>query len=715
MKQLVQTLKNGEILTIEVPPPVLGKGMILIKNYYSLISPGTEGRTVRVAQKSLIGKAKERPQQVRQVIDSLKKQGPVQTYKTVMSRLDAYSPLGYSSAGRVIEVASDIKGFTVGDPVACGGGGYANHAEIVAVPSNLCVKLKTDADMKRAAYNTLGAIALQGVRQADLKIGETCAVIGLGLIGQLTSLILRAGGIKVIGIDVDSRMVEIARQRCLYLGLERTEPSLLDEIGTFTQGIGVDAVIITAATHSLDPINLAGTIARKKGRVVIVGDVLTGFEREPYYKKELELRMSCSYGPGRYDMAYEEKGIDYPVGYVRWTEKRNMEAFQELVHSGKISIDYLTTHIFDLDDAPKAYDLILDKKEPFLGILIKYNVADAELTPKIETGIQSPQGRVNIAFIGAGNYAQGFLLPNIHKSKDIALKGVMDSSGAVAKKVAEKYGFDFCTSDEKEIFENPEINTVFIASRHDSHADYVLKGLRNGKNVAVEKPLCLSESKLAEIKESFVQAQGFSPAPILLVGFNRRYAPLTKILKERLGVGPMAMIYRVNAGRIPADSWIQDKDVGGGRIIGEVCHFVDYLTFMNGSFPESVFAVAMADVSNLEDTLNISMKFKNGSIGAISYLANGSKTFFKEHIEIYKDGITGTIRDFKELRIYERGKKLKKKLWSRDKGQRNMIRTFLDSIKSGKPSPISFEELYTVTLTTFKIIESIRKNSPIAI
>ena len=708
MKQLVQTLRNGEIQIIEVSRPVLGKSFIMVRNHYSIISPGTEVSTVRAARKAIVGKIKERPEQARQVLELLKQQGPVQTYQTVMKKLDAYSPLGYSSAGMVIEVAPDIKGISAGDFVACGGAGYANHAEIVAVPYNLCVKLPVGADLKKAAYNTLGAIALQGIRQADTRIGETCAVIGLGLIGQLTSLILRAGGIKVIGIDVDSRVVEIAKNRCLDLGLTRTEPSLLDEMLTFTKGVGVDAVIITAATESLDPINLAGAIARKKGRVVVVGDVPTGFERENYYKKELELRMSCSYGPGRYDMTYEEKGIDYPVGYVRWTEKRNMEAFQELVHSGRINIDYLTTHVFDLADAPKAYDLILKREEPCLGILIKYDVGCEEPKKRIVLKEKTPLKRINIGFIGAGNYAQSYLLPNIPKHEDVTLKGILDASGTVSRRVAEKYGFEFCTSDERDIFDNDEINTIFIATRHDSHAQYVLKGLRAGKNISVEKPLCLKESELEEIKETYHSLIQQNEAPILMVGYNRRFSSLTKIMKDRFGEGPMAMIYRINAGYIPKEAWVQDRDIGGGRIIGEVCHFVDFLTFLNGSLPESVSAIALPDAENLEDTVCINLKFRNGSVGTISYFSNGSKKIFKEYIEIYKSGMVGMIRDFKEIEIFESKKKFKKKLLSQDKGQKTMVASLFEAIKTGKPSPINFDELYSATEATFNIIKSIR-------
>lgn len=729
MKQLTQKLKDGAMSILEVPPPVLSTGMILIRNHYSLISAGTEGSTVSAARKSLIGKAKERPQQVKQVLDILKQQGPIQTYRAVMKKLDAYSPLGYSSAGEVLEVASDVKGFSSGDLVACGGAGYASHAEIVAVPQNLCVRLADGADLRKAAYNTLGAIAMQGVRQADLRIGEICAVIGLGLIGQLTALILRAGGVKVIGIDIDARMVDIAKEHCTDNAFMREETGIAEKIDECSQGIGVDTVIITAATDSSDPINFAGRIARKKGKVVVVGDVPTGFDRDPYYyRKELELRMSCSYGPGRYDINYEEKGIDYPVGYVRWTENRNMQAFQELVHSGKMDLGYLTTHVFKLDDAPQAYDMIMEKKEPFLGILIEYDVTRKDLPKKIFISQKSESrtwnvepgtlNTVNIAFIGAGSYAMGNLLPNIPKGKDIFLKGVMTSSGTSSRTVADKYGFEFCTSDENDILNNKEINTVFIATRHNTHAAYVIKSLKAGKNVYVEKPLCLNEAELKEIIDTYNATNATNAInPMnasLMVGFNRRFSPLTEMLKKKMGEGPMSMIYRVNAGQIFADSWIQDKEIGGGRIIGEVSHFVDYLTFVNGSLPESVYASALPDPQGLNDTITITIKFLNGSIGSISYFANGNKGLPKEYIEVYRAGTTGILKDYKELEIYS-GKVMKKSLISQDKGQKKMLALFLDAIKQGKPSPISFEDIHAATLTTFRITESIRTGNSIKI
>jgi len=714
MKQLTQILRSGDMEIQELPIPQLGKGMILVQNHYSLISAGTEGATVSTARKSLIGKAKERPQQVKQVIETLKKQGPVQTYRAVMKKLDAYSPLGYSTAGVVIAIGEDVVEFSVGDKVACAGVGYANHAELVAVPVNLAVKLNPDANLKQATYNTLGAIALQGIRQADLRLGESCAVIGLGLLGQLTCLMLQASGVKVAGIDISESAVNIAKQHAVEIALTRDTPGIEEKISEFSDGKGVDAVIIAAATTSLDPINFAGAIARKKGKVVVLGAVPTGFDRDPYwYKKELELRMACSYGPGRYDLNYEEKGIDYPYAFVRWTEKRNMEAFQELLYSGKINIDYLTTHEFSFDDTPKAYDMIAEKTEPFLGIVLKYDVDKKQsLSNSFQINQPKPQGKINIGFIGAGSYAQGSLLPNIPlNDSEIVNKAVLTNSGTTSKRVAEKFKFEICTDDETNIF-NKDINTVFVTTRHDSHAKYVIKALQHNQNVFVEKPICLTIQELEEIEENYLKLK----EPVnLMVGFNRRFSPLSATMKKKIGEGPMAMIYRVNAGNIPADTWIQDMEIGGGRIIGEVCHFIDYLTWINGSLPVGVFASVMPDSNGLHDTVNINISFENGSTGVVAYYANGSKSLEKEYIEIYRAGTTAILTDFKKLEIFGKRKSMKKKLLNQNKGQAVMIESFLSTIKKGNPSPISFDEIITVTKATFAVLESVKNKEYIKI
>ena len=704
MQQLTQKLGSGEMNIQELPFPQIAKGFVLIKNHYSLISAGTEGSTVSTARKNLFGKAKERPQQVKQVLDVLKKQGPLQTYRAVTKKLDAYSPLGYSCSGEIIEVGEGVTEFQTGDLVACGGVGYANHAEIVSVPVNLCVKLQKDANLRNAAYNTLGAISLQGVRQADLRLGESCAVIGLGLIGQLVSLQLKASGVKVVGIDISESMVKIAeKNNAVNLSLTRNTSGIEDKISNFTNGMGVDAVIIAAATNCLDPVNFAGSIARKKGKVVILGSVPTGFERNPYwYKKELELKMSCSYGPGRYDINYEERGVDYPYSYVRWTEKRNMEAFQYLISSGTINIDYLTTHEFDFKDATKAFDLVINRKEPFIGIALKYDFKKIHTKDKILINKNKKEGTIKLSFIGAGNYAQGNLLPNIPVNDKIERVGILTNNGTTSKRVAEKFKFQFCTSEEKDIF-NDKTNTLFISTRHDSHACYVIKGLDENKNIFVEKPLCLYEDELEKIKKK-VSETGKN----IMVGFNRRFSPLSEIVKKRLGNGPMSMIYRVNAGSIPKDHWIQNKEIGGGRIIGEACHFIDYLTFINGSVPVKLSAQALADPNELNDTVNIIIQFENGSTGVIAYYSNGATKLSKEYIEIYSSGTTAIISDFRKLEIYGEGKTYKKKLINQNKGQSQMVKLFFEDLLNTGKTPIDFSEIYSVFKATFKVIESIK-------
>jgi polar amino acid transport system substrate-binding protein len=710
MKQLAQKLKDGSMQVIDVPDPALGAGSVLVRNHFSLISVGTEGSTVKTARKGLIGKAKERPEQVRQVIDTLKSQGMVQTYRAVMKKLDAHSPLGYSSAGRVVQVGPDVRGFLAGDLVACGGL-TASHAEIVSVPVNLCVKLKPDADLKAAAYNTLGAIALQGVRQGEVRLGETCAIIGMGLLGQLTALLLRASGVRVIAIDIDPFTVKMAADHCADLAVTRDDPGIEARIFEFTGGLGCDAVIITAASSSLDPINFAGTIARKRGTIVVVGAVPTGFDREPhFYKKELQVKMSCSYGPGRYDPQYEEKGIDYPPAYVRWTEKRNMEAFQELLYAKKVDVSYLTTHTLRLEDAPKAYDMMLAESEPFVGILIEYDVdkpMERERVPVRPSSVVPRSSSVNIGFIGAGSYAQSHLLPNIPKGDNISLKGVMTASSTGSRSVADRFGFEFCTGEMNDILGSEAINTVFIATRHDSHASYVIKALASGKHVFVEKPLCLTGDELREIVAIYSDACAKETAPLLMVGYNRRFSPLALTMKEALGDGPMAMTYRINAGAIPADSWIQDPSTGGGRIIGEACHFIDFLTFLNGSRPVSVFAASMRSALNLNDIVTIDLTYANGSIGSVSYFSNGDKSLPKERVEVYCNGATAILDDFRVLSLHAHGKKKEKKLLSQDKGQKAEVAAFIRSVLQGGSPPIPFDELCNTSLATLKAVESI--------
>ncbi len=704
--QLTQMLKDGKVHVLHVPFPVMQSRQILVRNHFSVVSAGTETGTVRAARQNIFQKARARPEQVRQVREVMKNQGIVQAYRAVAKKLEAYSPLGYSCAGEVIGVSSGVQGFRAGDLVACGGLS-ACHAEVVSVPVNLCVRLEGDADLRQAAYNTLGAVAMQGVRQADLRLGETCAVIGLGLIGQLTAVLLRASGMKVIGIDISNDMVAMAAKHCADLALMRDQCGIEEKIMQFTGGLGCDAVVLAAATDSLDPINFAGAIARKKGTVVVLGAVPAGFDREPhYYRKELQVKMSCSYGPGRYDPLYEEKGIDYPPAYVRWTEKRNMQAFQDLIHSGRIEISYLTTHTFKLADAPKAYDMLTAGTEPYIGILIEY---DAERTLRKEpVRVESSQAAsacqvLGIGFIGAGSYAQGYLLPHITNSAKVRKVGVMTGTGTGSRSVAERFGFEFCSGDENDIVENPAINTIFIATRHNTHARYVIKALEAGKNVFVEKPLCMNLKELEDISDAYHAAH-----TVLAVGYNRRFSPLAIRMKEVLGNGQMAMIYRVNAGAIPADSWIQDREIGGGRIVGEVCHFIDLLTYINGSLPVSVYAAALPAPGSPDDVVNISLTYSNGSIGTVAYYANGNIRLPKERLEIFSQGRIAVLDDFRELTIHAGSARIRKRLLTQDKGQKAGVESFIRSVMEGRGQIIPFEEIYSASLVSFHILESLR-------
>jgi predicted dehydrogenase/threonine dehydrogenase-like Zn-dependent dehydrogenase len=710
MQQITQNLRTGNMRVIEAPYPVLHPGQIMVRNHYSLISAGTEGGTVRAARSGLLAKARARPEQARQVLRGLRERGVVPTYRAVMKRLEAHSALGYSCVGEVVEAGPGVRGFKVGDMAACGGT-TASHAEVVCVPENLCVKVDREADLKQRAYNTSGAIALQGVRQADPRLGEACAVIGLGLIGQLTCLLLRAAGVRVVGVDIDDFAVGLAAAHTADLALKRSDGTVYQQIADFTGGYGCDAVIIAASSTSLDPVNFAGAISRKRGTIVVVGAVATGFSREPhFYNKELTLKMSCSYGPGRYDPVYEEKGRDYPLAYVRWTEKRNMEAFQDLLGRRIIDVGCLTTHTFRLEEAPTAYDMVLERSEPCVGILLEYDAAkDLKRGAIAVSAKKKGAGRVQIGFIGAGSYAQVHLLPHIPAGSEAGLKAVMTSSSTGGRSVADRFGFEFCTDKVEDILENPEINAVFIATRHDTHGRYVIESLNAGKHVFVEKPLCLTGEELEEIRRICLKGSRAS----LVVGFNRRFAPLTGEILRLMGSGRMSMTYRVNAGAVPSDSWVQDPETGGGRILGEVCHFIDYLNFLNGSYPVRLHAEAMDDPLHNDDTLVISLKYENGSVGAIQYFANGSKDLGKEKVEIHRNGLTAVLDDFRDLKVYRGGRPFHKRLLIQDKGQKVQVHSFIEAIRRGLAPPIALEDIFCATETTFKVLDSLRTGETI--
>lgn len=709
MHQLTQKLKTGFMDVAEVPLPSLNRGQILIRNFYSVISPGTEGKTISDARKGYVAKARSRQKEVKQVIELIKNQGLKSAYGMVMNKLDAPSPLGYSCAGEVIAVAEDIRDLCLGDFVACGGQG-AYHADIVAVYRNLCVKIPEGVDLKQAAFTTVASIAIQGIRQADLQTGGNCVVIGLGLIGQLTVQLLNASGIKSIGIDISEAQVKSALESGASHAWSRNQEGIEQLVLSATNGNGADAVIITAATSSTDPVELAGALCRQKGKVIIVGAVPTGFSRPNYYIKELDLRMSSSYGPGRYDPAYEEKGSDYPVGYVRWTENRNMQAFIDLLAAGKLNINKLVSHVFDLEDAPEAYDMILSKSEPFSGILIKYdNSCDLTNTISISCNVATKPGSPAAGLIGAGNFAQNMLLPRMKGLIDF--KGVCTADGTGSLYVGRKYGFGYCSTDYRKIIEDDQINTVFIATRHNLHAKLIVESLQAGKHVFVEKPLALTPDELEKIRETFLTR---NQKPLLMVGYNRRFAPFTERIMQLLQPEqPKSINIRVNAGVVPANHWVHDPETGGGRIIGEACHFIDLAICIASSPVSSVSATEIKSPESLMDSFTATLKFKNGSAACVNYFSNGNKDVPKEFVEVFCDGTVSVIDDFRKMEFY--GKRSFKKRSAQDKGHKNELIAFTEAIKKGLPAPIPFGQLYHSSVVTFAVIESIQTGRTVGI
>lgn len=715
MKQVLQNNKTGELKVEELPHPILMPKGVLVRNEYSLISKGTERTKVDFARKSMVAKAKSRPDLVKQVLKNVKKEGWATTFKKVMNRLESSSPLGYSSAGEVMAVGDLVEGIKVGDKVACAGASYANHAEIISVPVNLCAKIPENVSCRQACFTTLGAIALQGIRQAEVNLGESVAVIGLGILGQLTIQMLKASGCQVFGIDIDEDMVNLARNSGADFGLITGKEDVASKVMNLTCERGVDVVIITAGTSSNQPIELAGEICRDKGKVVVVGAVNMDVPRKNFYEKELDIRFSRSYGPGRYDHLYEEMGIDYPFGYVRWTEKRNMEEFLNLLQQEKVNTEKLVTHNFKIEEAKRAYDLMMRGEEKSLAILLEYD-GFPKSKPTIYLKEFSPNGHkeistVNIGFIGAGNFAKNNLLPHLKRMKEVKLKGVVTSTGISAKDVAKKFGFEYCSSDVNQILGDDEINCVFIATRHSLHSQLVCQALRAGKAVFVEKPLATSQEELEEIARTLKQTPGK-----ILVGFNRRFSPGAQLLKKHFQdrISPLVMTYRVNAGFIPAGHWIHDPTEGGGRIIGEVCHFVDLLSFFADSEVSSLLALPADDLRKTPltcDNLVISLKFKDGSVGSILYSSRGDTSYSKERVEIFGENSVGVIDNFQKTSIVRNGKELRLKHSGSGKGHEEELEAFIQALKQNKPMPISPGEMISTTQATFKIIESLQTNS----
>lgn len=705
MKQIQQNYRTGDLSVSEVPAPRVSQGGVLVATNVSLISSGTEKQLMDLAKASLAGKALARPDLVRQTLRKVQSDGLRPTIEKVFAKLDTPIPLGYSLAGEVVEVGRRVSGFSPGDRVACAGAGLANHAEFNAVPKNLTVRIPDEVSDEDASFVTLGAIALQGVRQAEPTLGERVVVMGLGLIGLLTVQLLKANGCKVLGYDPNVERMQLAAK----LGADFTaSEGLAEAVSGFTHGYGADAVILTASTTSNEPLNQAAEISRLKGRIVVVGLVGMTIDREPFYKRELDLRLSMSYGPGRHDPDYELSGNDYPLAYVRWTEQRNMEAFLGLIAEGRVTPQKLITHRFPIETGEDAYTL-MERGDSHLAMLLTYpdNTKSPILREVSRNLPKRPDGALGIGFIGMGNYAKGVLLPAVKKASKVNLTCVATSTGISAGSAGDKYGFDTIATEPASVFEADDTHAVFIATRHDSHAELTAAALTAGKHVFCEKPLAMNLDQLDQVIEAASKT-----AAVLTVGFNRRFAPLIAEARKALEPrsGPLVMLYRVNAGAIPRESWIQ-RDEGGGRIVGEVCHFIDTLCVLTGSLPVEVQAVA---ARGHDDAVSILVRFADGSTGAVVFSSLGDPSVPKEYLEVFASGRVVQLTDFKRLDVTMNGKTSTQRQ-AQDKGQAALVSAFLDAIRTGDQPPISREELIAVTETTFAIEEALRTGRPVVV
>ncbi|MDX9757997.1 MAG: bi-domain-containing oxidoreductase [Bacteroidota bacterium] len=720
MKQIAQHIKTGAMKVADVPAPAIGRGMVLVKNYFSVISAGTEKTSVDSRKSSLLQRAKSQPDEVRKVIEEVRRNGLTRTYRRIMGKLDSHAGLGYSTAGVVIGVEEGVQDIEIGDRVACAGAEYASHSDIIAVPRNLVARIPHGVSMESAAYSTIAAIALQGVRQTAPMLGETVVVIGLGLLGQFTVQFLKANGCRVIGVDLDPLAVAMATRSGADAALHRVSDPVESVVQSFSGGHGADAVIITAGTSSNDPIELAGRLTRERGRVVIVGAAAMNIPRGPYYMKEIEIRISRSYGPGRYDRDYEEEGLDFPIGYVRWTENRNMQAYLQLLLQGRINTEVLTTHRFGIDDALRAYALIEgEKSEPYVGIVLSYeDPSEKELlemtrdTDLPEVPVISPKrSSLTVGVIGAGSFASGFLLPHLKAMDDVTLDSVCNRSGLTSTDMRNKFGFRHSTTKPEEVLQDETIGTVFIATRHAQHAPFTYEALRRGKHVFVEKPLALNEQELAPIEALLTTHPELRGKVHLMVGFNRRFAPLVRDMRSFFSsfTEPAVVHYYVNAGFLPKDHWTQHPIDGGGRIIGEVCHFIDTIQFLTGALPRRISAECIASENALvtpQDNVNITMRMRDGSIGIITYVANGDASIPKERIIMSRGNATAVMDNFQSLTLARDGKQTKKK-GTGDKGHQHEVMAFMDAIRRKSDPVISLESLIITTRTTYAIIDAL--------
>ncbi len=707
MKQILQNVGSGETTLVDIPAPAVKPGHLLIRTRRSLVSIGTEKMLIDFGRSSWWQKARRQPDKVEQLVDKAKTDGVLPAIEAVRAKLDQPIALGYCNVGEVMGLGAgtDLSGFAVGQRVVSNG----PHAEVVCVPKNLCALVPDEVSDEHAVFTVIGAIGLQGVRLLQPTLGEYIVVTGLGMIGLMAVQILRAHGCRVLGIDFDPQKCALARQfGAETVELGRGEDPIAAAVD-FTHGRGVDGVLITASTQSDEPVHQAAVMCRQRGRIVLVGVVGLQLSRADFYEKELTFQVSCSYGPGRYDESYEQKGQDYPIGFVRWTEQRNFEAVLDLMADKKIDVAPLVTHRFPFAEALQAYAAIGAKES--LGIVLEYGgrgASDAGLTRSVRTStpLRRPapaSGEPVVGVIGAGNFTGQVLLPAL-KASGVRLKTIASAAGVTGTHLARKFAFDESTTDAKSMLADPEIDTVVITTRHDSHCGYVVDALEAGKRVYVEKPLCLNSRELERIEDVHASV----PSPFLMVGFNRRFAPHVRKMKEMISTvrEPKAMIMTANSGSIPAKHWTQSRQVGGGRIIGEACHYIDLLRFLAGSAITRLAAVQLGDDSDTagDDKMTFTLKFADGSIGTIHYLANGHKSFPKERLEVFCAGRILQLDNFRKLSGFGWPKFKTMKLWRQDKGHHAEMQALATALRGGLPSPIPFDEIVEVTRTSFDVL-----------
>jgi predicted dehydrogenase/threonine dehydrogenase-like Zn-dependent dehydrogenase len=721
MKTVLQNVKTGVISVEDITAPVARPGTVLVRNSASLVSAGTEKSVLEFSKANYLQKARQRPDLVRKVLLRAKNEGLWQTYQVVSNLIDQPIQLGYSSAGTVVAVGDGVDDVQVGSKVACAGLFVATHSEMVAVPRNLLVPMPDGVPMEEAAFVALGAIAIQGTRLAPLELGDQVLVYGLGLVGMLSVQLALAAGCRVIGVDLDASKVELARA----MGAEAVVagPTMASTVLHLTGGYGVDKVLMCAATSSNEPIELVPQVTRQKGVLVVVGDVKMDVPRRAYFEKEIDIRISRSYGPGRYDPSYEDGGVDYPYAYVRWTEGRNMASFLDLIGRGRLQVGRLITHRFDVADALQAYELIEGRvREPYLGIVIRYPDArdgEAAVAAAPAASTATPRDRdVRVSFIGAGNFAKAFLLPAFAAVDGVRVQSVCTAAGVSAKTVAAKYHAPIATTNPDDVLTDAAVNLVVIATRHDSHARYVIDGLLAGKAVYVEKPPAISLDELEAITTAYRDAERSGAQPFLAVGYNRRFSPLAAVVRDavRAPGKPLAIMYRVNAGSVPATEWVHDPRVGGGRVIGECGHFIDFITYLVGQPAVRMSASAVPSGSTPKpDVVTITLEYGDGSIGTVHYFANGDSRVPKEYVEAFGGGVTAQLHNFRSVTLFGAKARGKTRYFNQVKGFAEEAKAVIDAVRAGGAGPIPFDQLYATSKATLLFEQALTSGAKVAL